>query len=157
MIEVKFQFPTVAEAAVFLGQFTSTAPAATAPQEPQAQVQPTPPAAVPPAATSTEAPKRRGRPPKAQTESAAPDAGTTLAASDATAAPTAVDTPAIVPGAIITDADVRTALQKIAAKHGAQGLAEVSKFIASFGVQRVSELRVEQYADVIAAVEKAVA
>lgn len=157
MIEVKFTFTDVRAAVAFLhacGNADARQESAAAPVAGEAQVATPPKASAEPVAAA--APKKRGRPvtPK---EPAAP-AGQLAPATTAAAPTDAAASPAPAP----TDSDVRQALQRLCEKHGDKGLQEVSKFIGTFKqpdgkpIQRVSELRPEQYADVIARVAEAV-
>ena len=57
----------------------------------------------------------------------------------------------------LTDADVRKHLMGVAEKFGEGGLAKVAEILQPFGVQRITDLRPEQYAEVIKAADAVVA
>jgi len=90
------------------------------------------------AAPEAPAPKKRGRKPK----TSAPDADAPAAAA-----------PAAEVAAAPTITEVRAALMKVNDKFGQDGLAKVAELIAPFGVQKINELKPEQFPNVIAAAQ----
>lgn len=165
MINLQFSFGSLAEFTAFTSKLAGV-PESAAAAQPERTSESAPvsgaiPAAADPAfpafltdsGAAILAPKRRGRSPRVAATEVSPQAPVqTPAVKSAQNAEPAGETPTAAP----TDSDVRQALQRLCEKHGDKGLQEVSKFIGSFGVQRVSELKPEQYADVIARVAEAV-
>lgn len=172
MIELTYKFSTPAELMDFVSTVTAAMNDAGIPQQTTIVVEP-----VSKAAAAAEPPKRgRGRPPKPTTETAAaaqpertsesaqgavpsavaPTTEPSAPAASAPQEPAATQEQSAPPvAAAYTIDDVRKALSKYGDKHvdaqkDPQGLRAVGEFIKGFGVQRVSELKAEQYAAVIA-------
>lgn len=61
------------------------------------------------------------------------------------------------PAPKLTDADVRKHLMAVAEKFGENGLAKVAEILQPFGVQRITDLKPEQYAEVMKAADAVVA
>jgi hypothetical protein len=59
--------------------------------------------------------------------------------------------------AVVDATALRALFGKVNEKHGAQGLAKVSEIVQQFGVQRIAELKPEQFAAAAAACEAALA
>lgn len=138
MIKIELTFPTLEEAIAFLNSPKSVAPAAPA-------AEPKGPASTPP--VGAEAPRRPGRPKKAEAPppAAAPAQEVKVAEPPVSAASAPAN---------ISEADVRAALMKVNDKHGKNGLAKVGDVLKPFGVTHIRDLKPEQYVQVIAAAEK---
>lgn len=134
-VSLKFTFDNIEAAQAFLaGKIAGT---------------PTAPVAVAaaPAAAPTPAPAAEQKPEKKK--GAAKNA--TPPAPEPAPAPT--PTPATEPTAL-TPEHVRAALLKVSDKFGADGFSKVAEVLAPFGIQKVKDIKPEQYAEVVAAAEK---
>jgi hypothetical protein len=145
VIKLKLEFVTFEDLQAFLqhGISANQKPAAQESQSPRKAVESAAPAAVVP---PVDAPKKPGRPRKAV---AVPDR--------VAATPLPGATPAPLNPLALTEGDVRAALMKVNEKHGANGLAKVAEVLAPFAVQRIGELKPEQYSQVIDAAVKVAA
>jgi predicted lipid-binding transport protein (Tim44 family) len=161
MFTLTIQVSSIDEAERILAALKHTAdPAAVAQVEDQVFAGPSPstlienPEKNSPAIEQT--PRRRGRPPKADQKSAAPVAESGSAA----VAPALEEQPASEP--VVQSAqqtlsidDARNALKEVQAKYGAADMAKPLALLGQFGANRVSEVKVEKYAEFIAACKAA--
>ncbi len=130
-IEIKPTPPAVVEAMLAAAKAEANADSAQCP----------PPAGIPPAPVAATA--KRGRKPSKPSAPQAPAQEPALPP-DGSAA-----------GKALTTDDVRAALMKVNDKFGENGLAKVAELLAPFGVQKINELKPEQFPNVIGAAEAA--
>lgn len=155
-VSLKFTFDNIDEAQAFLagkiaGSPTQPVVVATPAIRPADPI-PAPVTATEVAAAATTKGKGKGK----KTESVAPDAEVASTANSVAAAPAAPEsapTPAAEPTAL-TPEHVRAALLKVSDKFGAEGFSKVAEVLAPFGIQKVKDIKPEQYAEVVAAAEK---
>lgn len=141
-VSLKFSFESIDAAQAFLVKCGAVGAVTTPAALPAETVAPQAPAALPagdttPAAAPAQTEKKKPGPKPKKTEGG--------------------ETPQTPAAAKITDADVRKHLMGVAEKFGEGGLAKVAEILQPFGVQRITDLKPEQYAEVIKAADAVVA
>lgn len=152
-VSLKFTFDNIEAAQAFLAGKIGGAPTQPVVVPPAASTAPAPAPEV--AAAATTKGKGKGK----KTESVAPEVAGSVPTGASNSEPTvsaateSAPTPAAEPTAL-TPEHVRAALLKVSDKFGAEGFSKVAEVLAPFGIQKVKDIKPEQYAEVVAAAEK---